>query len=316
MTKTPIVPLFVLEEHHEAFFIWHYGYFKELINPFGNTVLHVDSHEDLVLPRLNSSIDELADDLGKIYAYGYQELGIASFLIPLIYKGLINNYTFLGRHDGYSGQRSNRYVASYKSEGKFFKTGPVNDFLRLQLQSTENPWGNYSFFSYQEIGLTSRFVTSQPLILDIDLDYFSCDNSLSSAQPEIEITEEAYLSFINNRYHPFRIMPVAALSTKKVADRYYLRYNEWQELPDLKKVSFDVIDRRINRFISFLKQNNVKPRLIDICRSRLSGYTPIDQWQYIEDRLIAGLSEIYNLEICHISEFEKSYGGQDVSSHY
>ncbi|MGI6647526.1 MAG: UPF0489 family protein [Bacillota bacterium] len=72
MTKTLTVPLYIIEEHHEAFFIWHYGYFKGLINPFGNTVLHVDSHEDLVLPRLNSSIDELADDLGKIYAYGYR----------------------------------------------------------------------------------------------------------------------------------------------------------------------------------------------------------------------------------------------------
>ena len=311
MTKTLTVPLFILEEHHEAFFIWHYGYFTKLINPFGNTLLHVDSHEDMVSPKLNSSIDALEDDLKQIYAYGYQELGIASFLIPAIYRGIINNYTFLGRYDGYSGQRSNKYVAAYKSEGKFFKTGEVNTLLRLQLQSEENQWGKYQFYSYQEIGLTSKFATSQPLILDIDLDYFSCDNSLSSAQSEIEITEEAYWAFINNKYHPLRIMPVAALSVKKEAGRYYLRYSDWQEVADFKKVSFAVIDQRINRFINFLKQNDLRPRLIDICRSRLSGYTPIDQWQYIENKLIEALSQIYNLKICHISEFEKFYGGRD-----
>lgn len=311
MTEALTVPLYIVEEHHEAFFIWNYAYYQGWIHPFGNTLLHVDSHDDMVIAQLNNSIDELEDNLQEIYMYGYREFGIATFIIPAIYRGLINNYTFLSRHDSYNGPKSNRYVASYKSEGTFFKTGEANPLLRLQLQSDESQWGNYQFYSYQEMGLGSRLSTPQPIILDIDLDFFSCDNSLSSTEKKIEITEAAYLDFVNNKYNPFRIMPAAALSASKEADRYFLCYREWQEAPDLKKVSFDLIDKRINRFISFLKENNIKPRLIDICRSRLSGYTPADQWQYIEERLIAGLSQIYTININHISEFEEVLGGDD-----
>lgn len=307
--KKTVIPVFIIEEHHEAFFIWNYGYFKGVIRPFGNTLLHVDSHDDMVIAKLNSSVDELEDDLHKIYNYTYQEFGIASFIIPAIYRGIINNYTFLYKYDAYSGKRVNKYVASYQSEGKFFKTEEVNAFLRLKLKSNENQWGKYQFYTYQEIGLASKFSTSQPLILDIDLDFFSCDNSLSSAQIKIEITKEAYLEFNKNKYHPFRILPAAALTVTNEADRYYLQYNEWQEESELQKVSLEIIDKRINKFISFLKENNLKPNLIDICRSRFSGYTPIDQWQYIENKLISGLEQLYNMEITHISDLSSIYGG-------
>lgn len=308
------VPLFVLEEHHEAYFIWNYGCFNGFINPFGNTLLHVDSHDDLVAAKLNSSVDELEDDLSRIYEYGYKEFGIATFIIPSIYRGIINNYTFMCRYDNHWGKKINKYIASHESKGNFFKVGEVNSFLRLQLESDENRWGGYQFFSYQEIGLGSQFASSQPLILDIDLDYFSCDNSLSSADTKIEITAEAYQEFKNNKYHPFRIMPAAALSVRQEGTRYYLHYDEWQEIPDLKKVSGDLIDKRIARFIDFLDRNALRPALIDICRSRFSGYTPEDQWLYIENKLMDGLRQLYSLKVTHISEFDKIYGGYDGNS--
>lgn len=304
MTRTFTVPLFIIEEHHEAFFIWSYGYFNGFIRPFGNTLLHVDSHEDMGSTRLNASVDELEDDLLAIYNYGYRELGIASFIIPAIYRGIINNYTHLCRYDAYCGKKLHQYVASWQSQGKYFETGEVKPLLRRQLESDNTQWGKHQFFSYQEIGLTNQFTTSQPLILDIDLDYFSCDNSLSSAKTKIEITEEAYLDFKSNKYHPLRIMPAAVFSVGKEAARYYLYYTERQEEKDLKKVTPDTIDKRINRFIDFLKNNNLQPGLINICRSRFSGYTPVDQWKYIEDNLLAGLGDLYNLNITHINELE------------
>ncbi len=296
------VPLFIIEEHHEAWFIWNYGYFNGFLRPYGNTLLHVDSHEDLGISRLNASVDELEDDLPKIYTYGYQELGIASFIMPAIYRGIINNYTFLGRYDAYCGQKQDRFVASWQSRGKYFESGEVKPLLRKYLKSRENGWGKYQFYSYQEIGLAGRFTTCQPLILDIDLDYFSCDNSLSSVQSKVEITKEAYLDFADNIYHPLRIMPAAAFAVGKEDECYYLYYIERQEERDLKKVSTETIDKRIDRFINFLRHNNVQPGLIDICRSRFSGYTPQDQWKYIENKLLEGLSCLYDFNIVHISQ--------------
>jgi len=314
VTNTPEVPIFIIEEHHEAYFIWNYGYYNGFINACGNTLLHVDSHEDTVIARLNSSIDELGDDLKEIYEYGYRELGIASFIMPAIYRGILNNYTFLCRYDDFTGKKTNHYIASYKSEGTYFITGEINPILRLKLESDENQWGKYQFYSQQVIGPGSKFTTSQPLILDIDLDYFSCDNSLSSVEKKLEITEAAYNEFNNNIYHPFRILPVAGITVSQSDDRYYLYYHEWQEPPDMKKVSRELIDKRINRFVEFLKKNNLKPGLIDICRSRFSGYTPADQWEYIENKLMEGLAQLYNLQVIHISEFNRIYGGYNGSS--
>lgn len=305
------IPLFIVEEHHEAFFIWAYACFKGFINPYGNTLLHVDSHEDMVSELLEKSIDELSDDPKEIYEYVYKEFGIASFIVPAIYRGLINQLIYLHRYDAFCGEEINKYVVSYQSEGKFFKIGDVNPLIRMQLEGAEQKWGNHQFYRYQEMGVASQFKTSQALILDIDLDYFSCDNSLSSAKTKIEITKEAYLDFQNNKYHPFRIMPAAALTVSQEENRYYISYHEWQEIPGLPKISFDRIDKRIAKFMDFLKRNHIKPDLIDICRSRLSGYTPEEHWEYIEKKLLTGLGELYDIEISSISEFEQIYGGNN-----
>lgn len=307
------IPLFIIEEHHEAYFIWNYGYFNRFIYPVGNTLLHIDSHDDMVIARLDKSIDELEDDLDKIYDFVYEQLGIASFIIPALYRGIINNYTHLCRYDAVSGKKTNHYVASYQSAGTFFRTGKIDPFFRLQLESTDDTWGKYQFYTHQEIGLASKFSTGQSLILDIDLDYFSCDNSLSSVEKKIEITPKAFEDFRNNKYHPFRILPAAGVSVSCDSDGYYMHYREWQEIPNLKKATSELIDKRITRLIDFLSNNNLKPRLIDICRSRYSGYTPVDQWEYIENRLLDALGQIYYLDIKHINEISM-IGGQKCES--
>ena len=49
--------------------------------------------------------------------------------------------------------------------------------------------------------------------------------------------------------------------------------------------------------MAFLKDKQVNPQIIDIARSRFSGYTPHDQWQFIENNLIERLSALYDLDI-------------------
>lgn len=44
------IPFYIIEEHHEAFLIWHYAIIKGLINKNRNTLLHIDEHSDMLLP--------------------------------------------------------------------------------------------------------------------------------------------------------------------------------------------------------------------------------------------------------------------------
>jgi len=41
-----MVPLYIIEEHHEAFYIWNKTTEQGFLPPFGNTLLHVDHHTD------------------------------------------------------------------------------------------------------------------------------------------------------------------------------------------------------------------------------------------------------------------------------
>jgi len=146
----------------------------------------------MVLSNLRSSLDDLKDDLSEVCDFVYHELGIADFILPTIYRGVFNRVLCFKNHTGTGGKDTNRYIASFNGEGKYFKTGEINSLLAVQLQSESNKWSGYQFFNYREIGPDFRFSTCQPLVLDIDLDYFSCDNSLSQVEKKIEITEYAY----------------------------------------------------------------------------------------------------------------------------
>jgi hypothetical protein len=46
------VPLYILEEHHEAFLIWNYARQKGIIPEINNSLFHFDSHSDMGIPFL------------------------------------------------------------------------------------------------------------------------------------------------------------------------------------------------------------------------------------------------------------------------
>lgn len=296
------LPLFIMEEHHEAFYIWSNCYHQGLINPFGNTLLHVDAHDDMCVMGFRSSLDQLGEGLEQIYNFVYSELGIADFIIPAVYQGVFNNIAWLSGTFASPGKKRNMFVASAQPEGRFFKTAEVNNFTRPYLEKEKKKWDKHQFFTFQEISLSYDFRTSQPLVLDIDIDYFASDNSLSSVEKKIEITQAAYEEFCNNKYHFFRIMPTASYTVAKENGRFYLHYLEMQEEGKRQEVPAETIVKRIHSFGEFLDRNQLKPKIIDLCRSRYSGYTPRSQWEFIEKELLKVLQGIYELEIVNIQD--------------
>lgn len=139
-------------------------------------------------------------------------------------------------------------------------------------------------------------------ILDIDLDYFSCIEHPSYTTPySIEITKNQYEQYLNEKFHPVKLYHHGRLDVQKRNNKYYMIFNQYNEYyPSSRKVSEETIKQRIDDFLSILERTQCTPALIDICRSRYSGYTPKDQWAFIEETLCDGLNKLYSLKHCSI----------------
>ncbi|MDF0555978.1 UPF0489 family protein [Kamptonema sp. UHCC 0994] len=302
MTK---IPFYIMEEHHEAFFIWNYAVAEGLIDKTQNTLLHVDEHSDMVFPLLNTSLKSVNHNLKQLHDLTYSELSIASFIYPAIYQGMFSGvYWLRQQHDKSSRVQKKMQIYSHQGKGKRLMLKSKADFNELF-----NPDYKSFTMTYMTVqdSLSSQEVqkSNKSVILDIDIDYFSCDNA-SGAYFEVEITQDAYDDYVNNFYNKIRLSLGGNTSVKCMDGKYYFCTIQPDELLAEKlKVSEDTIVERIDALIDFLKVNEIQPKLIDVCRSRLSGYTPNDQWEFIENTLVEKLSSIYEFEPIFVSELSK-----------
>lgn len=293
------VPLIVFEEHNEAFFIWHYAIQQQIIPPSGNVLLHIDEHSDFGVPRLNQSLRSLDGNLQNIYNFTHQELTIENFIIPAAYQGLFKQIYWLR-------QAQNRpippSICIYAQDPEA-KVLMVKSAKEMGTAALFNP--KYKKVGFRALKVNEQFPAEQTVVLDIDLDYFSCNHQYYNFKGKIEITPAQYETFLADRYQFLRLTLGSGIQAVQEEDKYYLQFNEYSEpdnetLPNQLKVSSAEIKRRITQVIDFLKQHQVKPQLIDICRSRISGFTPADQWQLIETNLIEQLKQLYSLEVLTI----------------
>jgi len=294
------IPVFIFEEHHEAFFVWNYSVMNNLMKKSNNTLLHVDEHSDMAVPKFNYSINSIQNKLQELYEFTYNELTIANFIVPAIYQGMFSQLYWLYQSTN-EGKGSKRpiLVYSYKAEGQVLMLDINCDVETLAFFNSD-----LKNALFKSIKTHDEFPESQSVVLDIDLDYFSCNPHYYHYQGKLEVTKEQHDSFNRDKHHFLRFSLGSGIKSKTENGRYYLLFNSlhFEVIPSKLKVSPKEIIIRIDRFIEFLRKNNVKPQLIDICRSRLSGFTPEDQWEFIEEKLIEKLSTLYNIEINHIKE--------------
>ena len=288
---------FLMEEHNEAFFIWKYAIKNGFLKKTNNTLLHIDEHSDMKPPNLNTSIHTLSDNLEDIKKFTEKELHIASFIIPAIYDQVFNKMIWVkNRHAGKITKENKLYVRSYNSNG-----------AKLIVQRLSNLEGvsniddqflqDLSPFSYSKYHIDDLPILEN-VVLDIDLDYFSCVQNPLEEQLKIEITKEEYQSFITNKYHRIRYFDFGRVDVEMNDNKYYYCLNNFKNryISPLK-VDKDQIILRIENVIKSLQQKEITPQIITICRSRFSGYTSKDQWLFIEEQLIKRLKEIYKLSI-------------------
>ncbi len=304
MKATRPLRLFKIEEHHEAFLVWHLAIAAGLLPQKDNILLHVDEHSDADVPRFRSSIKNLNGDLNVVSEFTYNELTISNFIFPALYKGVFKKLYNLHRpHNPDRKKKAKRkllYVRSMNQSGFILLAGKKERELD-QVKDEDR----------REVVVHSKTIEDsrkerEELVLDIDLDYFSCNESPEQFSPKkIAVTRKEFESIRQNRYHHLRISPNCGSRMKTVEEDggYYVVFGDYPYLLESKlKVGEEEIGKRIEEFGRFLRKWNVRPRLIDICRSRLSGYTPADQWEFIEGRLLETLASIYPLEVHYIAD--------------
>lgn len=286
-------PLYIVEEHHEAYFVWGHAMMHGQLPPSGNALLHVDEHSDLSLAAFRTSARERKSDAAGLAAFTYHELGIASFILPAVYQGMFDEVCWV--HPRVAQGRLNRLqISSFNGDEINLQMSPAH-------AQAEGPAGDRRGFDFRLHPVTQPYTSERSVVLDIDIDFFSSDERAKSCQ--LEVTREEFEKFHRDRYHMLRLMPNKAARATAEDGRYFIEVTSSHPEPVvLPPPTAAQIVERIGTFIEFLKTSAVAPVIIIVCRSRFSGFTPADQWEFIEATLLDGLRTLFQFEPVHIRE--------------
>lgn len=303
---TPI-PLVVVEEHHECFYAWNYAVRRGWLRPDGNTLLHVDEHSDLSLPRLRRALASIGDD-ADLARFTYDELDIGNFIWPAIYQGIFNRVVWL--------RQKHKSSESWKRMGLCAKNTEQTEFITgstLAGTKYENA-ADLRWMEYSPVTTDSSLRTDQPVVLDIDLDYFCSNQHPDYGGQEIEITRAAFERFENDRYHFLRIAPGSDVRAEARDGQYFLLFNQFSGKPAItveEPVEAN-IEARITAFARYLERHSVQPALICVCRSLHSGYTPKEHCTFVEERLMHALLPHYTTENVFINHILPADGWKGI----
>jgi len=294
LQQTRRIPSVLVEEHHEAFYVWQYAVQNAWTAPSGNTLLHVDSHADMSSPRLRRPLTSLVD-LSDFCDFTYRELDIGNFILPAVYQKLFDRILWLKHQHSASASGSRQLaICARNQQGTEFLTAKS-----AELADDVAP-ADVHRFEYTYVGAGQAPAQVEHLFLDIDMDYFCCNDFPVLTNREIEITAASYEEFHRNRYHFLRISPGAKVSAIQREGKYWLVY---EDLPRRCHSPFSESDiqARIKEFIDYLA-GYAPPELIVMCRSVHSGYLPKELHAFVETSLIAALDQHYALDKIFIDD--------------
>ncbi len=289
------IPVIFVDEHHEAFVAWHLFREKGIIPAMGNYLLHIDHHDDMECGGYDWDFSLRIETAAEARQCLDRALGIADFIIPAVYYGFFSTVHILKNIQPMDVCPKEKVVfRRSESELKCWDYVPF-----LHAPKKKDPSSGYHFFTWINGGLEEHPAPLGKIVLDVDLDYFCWDDSLSSVpEKRLEITAEAYEEYWADKNHPFRILPRRLLHVKADAGKYYLVYREHFLPPGL--ADEETIVRRIERLLAYLAASGAVPMAIDICRSSFSGYLPHDRAAFVEREFLSRLSEVMELEFLQL----------------
>lgn len=287
--KTPAV---VVDEHHEAFAAWYKFKEREVIEPTGNYLLHIDHHDDMVCGGYDWDFTKPVETAEEACRLTNKALGIADFIVPALYQRLFSEVHILKNLRPCALSKKEQYVFCQGSKALI-----CSDYIPFfHAAEKANSESLYRFFTRIEGGLLGENDLPQNgIMLDVDLDYFCWDDSLSSVpEKRLEITAAAYEEYMNDKNHPFRILPRKLVVAKEIEGKYYLVYKEHISAPNI--ADEETIVGRMEKLIDYLAQAKTAIRAVDVCRSSYSGYLPKSRADFVEREFFARIRRILDLD--------------------
>lgn len=287
------IPCVMMHEHRDAYCCWMRFVHEGHIARSGNYLLHVDHHDDYEVGLYEWDLARLPQTPAEALAFTDAELGIADFIVPALWQGIFD--TFHNLKTLLPQSFDDREHALILRDGSVLeKRRSVTPQLRERAKADPNTCRTYM---YREGGLHhGDRIEACSVVLDVDLDYFCWDDSLTSVPEKlVEITREAYEGYLADRNHPLRIQPVRQVKPRAIGGRYYLAFLEG--VPRDPLPSDRLILKRMDRLIAYLARQEVRPRAIDVCRSTISGYLPAEKAAFVEENFMKRLGGLYPLEI-------------------
>ena len=140
-----------------------------------------------------------------------------------------------------------------------------------------------------------RIPKNRRVILDIDLDYFACrDSILNHLDYELEITPGQFLRkevFLRDETLKFAGLTFSFVEKN---DRYFVQVSHKKGKEQSHLPSREEITAEIDALITTLKARNTRPTVVTLCRSCRSGYCPKEYAEFIESALIQRLPVLLN----------------------
>lgn len=292
MGKT--IPVTIMNEHRDAYWHWHWIIDQGIVPHDGNYLLHIDHHDDFEGRGYRGDLFDPPESADEAKRITDKSLGIADFIVPAVWHGIFTTVHIL-KNTIPKAVTSEEYFLNFirVDDDSYIKKGKYIPFLYADKR--KNADGNYRFFNVVQGGLNSTDnIPPENVVLDVDLDYFSWDDSLSTSGPKrMEITEAAWNEYHSNRDHPFRILPKKLIYPVEENGRYYLEYHE--VIPKSAMATCSRIEKRMDSLFDWFDKTGLCPAAIDICRSSVSGYMPQDNAGFTEKEFLRRVEERWNI---------------------
>lgn len=186
LKKYKNTPVYVVEDHNEVLPFIYRSIGSKHMHLYGNTMIHFDSHPDLLIPNKLSS--ETVFDKYKLF----DALSIENWILPAVYAGHLS--TIVWAKPPWANQIANGeyrfFIGSHKDSNEIRLTCPENYFLSDALYAPENELGNKKEVTLivftigdsegslddVEAAVKNVLLDKEIFVLDIDLDFFSTRN--------------------------------------------------------------------------------------------------------------------------------------------